>query len=229
MNISELWAEIEAEQSWRLTEIRFFQNQLMRIIDLTEQNRYRRVLILLLYAHFEGFCRFAFTLYINAINRTGRTCGEANYAIAAASLSDIFFALRDPSSKCAVFRRTLPDDNVLHRFARDREFIEMSTGFQSKPISIPEKIADTESNLKPIVLRKILYRLGFRHDQFEQIEGDIHLLLNYRNGISHGETRDGIPEDKYELVKRAAYKVMDEIKSEVMTALQKNSFLRESN
>ena len=226
MNIAELWAEIEAEQEWRQAEIRFFQNQLTMMSSTEDQDRFRRALILILYAHFEGFCKFAFTLYIKAVNGLGITCGEANYAIAAASLSDLFLALRDPSRRCNEFRRELPDDTLLHRFARDRDFIEHSVEFQQRPISIPDGVADTESNLKPIVLRKILYRLGLRHDQFSHIEGDIHLLLNYRNGISHGQSRDGIPSDKFGQVKESAFKIMDQVKSEIMTALQRRLFLR---
>lgn len=226
MNITDLWTEIEAEQDWRQAEIRFFQNQLIKVNSTTEQDKFRRAIILLLYAHFEGFCKFAFTLYINAVNRLGKTCGEANYAIAAASLSDLFFALRDPLRKCNEFRRDLPDDTSLHRFARDREFLEKSVEFQQRPINIPDGIVDTESNLKPMVLRKILYRLGFSHNQFSDIEGDIHLLLNYRNGVSHGQLKDGISSDKYNRVKNAADKIMNEVKSEIMNALQKSLFLR---
>ena len=228
MNITALWAEIEAEQDWRQAEIRFFHNQLVKIDSTTEQDRFRRALILLLYAHFEGFCKFVFTLYATAVNRVGINCGEANSAIAAASLSDLFVALRDPSKKCDEFRRELPDDTLLHRFARDRDFVEQTEEFQKRPVNIPDGVVDTESNLKPTVLRKILFRLGFPHDQFSHIEGDIHLLLNYRNGVAHGQSKDGIPPDKYTQVKDAAYKVMDEVKSQIMTALQDRLFLRKT-
>jgi hypothetical protein len=226
MNIIELWAEIESEEEWRQAEIRFFQNQLIEINSYADQDKFRRALVLLLYAHFEGFCKFAFSLYISAINSLGITCGEVNFAIAAVSLDDLFFALRDPARRCDEFKRTLPDDTSLHRFARDREFIEQSMEFQRRPVCIPDKVVDTESNLKPVVLRKILYRLGFQYDQFSDLEGDIQMLLRYRNDISHGESKDGIPSDKYGQLKNAAFKIMDQVKSEIMTSLQKKSFLR---
>jgi hypothetical protein len=226
MNLPELWAEIEDEQNWRQGEIRFLHNHLASITDIEEQDRFRRILILMLYAHFEGFCKFTFTLYLNAVNQERITCGEANYAIAAVSLNDLFFALRDPLRKCPEFRRDLPDDTALHRFARDREFLEQSVEFEKRIVAISEKVVDIESNLKPVVLRKILYRLGFRHDQFVSIEGDIHFLLKHRNSIAHGESRDGVPLDRYNRIKDAAYKLMDEIKREVMSALQDKLYLR---
>lgn len=226
MKLDELWAEIEAEQEWRQAEMRFFQNQLVHIPSEAEQDKFRRALILLLYAHFEGFSKFVFTLYINAINSEGVSCEQANYAIAAASLNDVFKALRDPQSKCSEFKDKLPDDSELHRFARDREFMQRSKELEKRKISISDAVVDTESNLKPIILRKILYRLGFRHDQFESIEGKIHCLLNRRNGIGHGESKDGIPLGKYNELRDAAYEIMDGIKSGVMNALQERHYLR---
>jgi hypothetical protein len=99
MNLVQLRAELEADQAWRRDEIRFFQNQAARLDTTERPNPFQRVLILLLYAHFEGFSRFALTLYVNAVNGTGMICGEANSAIAAASLANLFRDLRDPQHK----------------------------------------------------------------------------------------------------------------------------------
>jgi len=57
-DISDIYAEVEAEYAWRQDEIRFFQNQSTNAPE-NKQDQFRRVLILLLYAHFEGFCKFA--------------------------------------------------------------------------------------------------------------------------------------------------------------------------
>ena len=147
MNIADIWAEIESEQAWRQDEIRFFQNQSTFVAN-DKQDQFRRVLILLLYAHFEGFCKFTFTLYVNSVNSVNIKCGEANHAIAAASLSDLFKALRNPEKRCPEFQKALPGDTELHRFARDREFIEQAEKFDQRFVKIPENIVDTESNLK---------------------------------------------------------------------------------
>lgn len=226
MNIAELWAEIEAEQDWRQAEIRFLQNQAAGITNVAEQDQFRRALILFLYAHFEGFCKFAFALYIRAINQEGLPCHEANSALAAASLADIFHTLRDPNKKNDLFRASVPDDTQLHRFARDREFIERVQEIVERPVRIPEHVVDTESNLKPIVLRKNLFRLGFPHDLFANIEGQIDCLLNYRNNIAHGSSRSGITQGKYDELKDATYKIINEVKREVMSALQNKAYLR---
>lgn len=226
MNIAQLWAELENDQAWRQGEIRFFHNQSAKLESETEQNQFRRPLILLLYAHFEGFCKFALSLYVKTINDEGIKCSDADYAIAAASLADLFRALRNPEKKCDDFRRTLPNDTELHRFARDREFIERISLFDKRTVNIPDHVVDTESNLKPVVLRKNLYRLGFPHDQFEDIEGKIHLLLKYRNKIAHGELLTGIDRKQYERLKDVTYKVIDRIKRDVMHSLLNKQYLR---
>lgn len=227
MNLENLWAEIEAEQSWRMNEIRFFQNQASGISNGQEQDQFRRAIILVVYAHFEGFCKFAFSLYVNTINAESIRCGEANIAIAAASLSDLFKNLRNPDMKTDFFRNSLPDDTQLHTFFRDKEFVENSYSFLERIVNIPENFVDTESNLKPVVLRKNLFKLGFQHDLFEPIEGSIHQLLNIRNKISHGELKDGISIDKYNELRDAAINVMNVVKSNIMSALQQRNFLKE--
>jgi hypothetical protein len=226
MNLENLWAEIEAEQAWRIDEIRFFQNQLVHLTDEGEKERFRRALVLLLYAHFEGFCKFALLHYVSAVNSTGITCREANNALVAASLAEMFQELRNPDKKSSIFRADLPDDAKLHRFARDREFVERAADFYSTNVNIPDGVVDTESNLKPIVLRKNLYRLGFQHDQFETIEGKIHWLLEDRNKISHGELKSGVQVTRYEKLREAAFLIMNTIKSDVMRALENKEYLR---
>ena len=229
IDLAKLWSEIEAEQTWRVDELRFFQNQIASLVDDLQKDQFRRALILLLYAHYEGFCKFALTLYVNTINATGIACGSLNTAIAAASMHTIFRELRDPSSKSSLFSRKLPDDAKLHRFARDKEFVENMQAFESKPVTIPDDLIDMESNLKPAVLRKNLFQLGLKHDQFESIEGAISKLLNYRNRIAHGETKEGIRSETYNDLRTLAINIMTTIKRDIMQAIQEEHFLRASS
>lgn len=226
MNLAALRAELEADRAWREEEIRAFQNRGSTIEDEEELNRYRRALVLLLYAHYEGFCKFAFTLYATAINSSGISCGEATFAIAAASLNDMFRNLRNPQKKCDLFRRELPDDPKLHRFAREREFIERSAEVERRPVKIPDDVVDTESNLTPVVMKKNLYRLGLPHDQFELHDGEIHQLLNLRNGVSHGELKDGIEDTAYMRLRAATFSIMSGLGTAIMKALSEKAYSR---
>jgi hypothetical protein len=226
MNLSDLAAQLEAELLWRQDEVRFFQNRGAALSTEDEKDQYRRAVILVLYAHFEGFCKFGFELYRTTINSEQISCADATPAIAAAGWAQIFKELRDPTKKCADFKNSLPDDGKLHRFARDREFMERMVEFGQLPVTIPDDFVDTESNLKPVVLRKILYRLGLPHDQFEQHEGQISRLLNTRNKIAHGEDRAGVKEIEYEQLRKLVFQMMDAIKNKIIEYLRQEAFLK---
>src|SRR5256885_12430645 len=118
MNLADLRAELEANQAWRRDEIRFFQNQLTWINAEEKQSQFRRALVLILYAHFEGFCKFALQAYAAEINRSGLKCKNATPQIAASAWADVFDALEDWDRKNRVFARALPHDEFLHKFAR---------------------------------------------------------------------------------------------------------------
>ena len=50
---------------------------------------------------------------------------------------------------------------------------------EATKVDIPaDKVVDPESNLKPDVIRKTLFRLGFQHDTFHPHEATVHQLLN---------------------------------------------------
>jgi len=226
MNLAELWAEIEHEYTWRDDEIRFLDNCTSKLLDEGSQKRFRRATILMLYAHLEGFCVFAFRHFIRAINAEKIAAQDANVAIAAAACSKAFAAMRDSNTKCELFKNALPDDSKLHRIARDQEFVERFAEVAGMEIVLEDEIIDTESNLRPVVLRKNLYLLGLPHDTFKHLDGTIHQLLKLRNKIAHGERKDGIDASEFNVLKHAVREVMRDVKSLIMKHLTNQTFLR---
>ena len=226
IDLDSIWAQMEQEQLWRTDEIRFFDNQVSEIEGEVNKDRFRRANILMLYSHYEGFCKFVFNAYVGAVNNAGLVLADVNYSLAAASLDSLFKELRNQNTKAVEFRIALPEDTKLHVFARDKTFLENISNYESRAISIPDTVVDTESNLKPAVLRKNLFRLGFRHDCLQNIEGDIHRLIRIRNEIAHGASRQGVTADEYFELRTAAFNVMNEVKRYVMSALQNSEFRR---
>ena len=226
MNIAQLYAELEEDRNWREEEIRAFQNQGAKLESEDEQKRHRRAVVLLIYAHFEGFCKFALMLYVSAVNKLGMPCSKANYALVAATLADVFRDLRNPDKKSILFSRVLPDDTKLHRFAREREFVEKSSEFEKLPLRIADDVVDTESNLTPTVLRKNLYRLGLPHDKFDSYKDEINKLLGVRNAISHGSLKDGLDKKLYSQLRSSTYSIMSGVSTDVMKALYDAAYAR---
>ena len=229
MNILDIRAQLEEELTWRLNELRFLRNQLAFIKDHDQKKLFRKSILVMLYSHFEGFCKTVFLIYIKTINQERVTRSNANDFIATASLVEIFRAYDNLDKKCELFKRALPDDNKLHKFARQVDFVREFNVFLAKIVDLPESIVDVESNLKPIVLRKILYRLGFPHDAFESFEGEINHLLNLRNSIAHGAYKQGLEQAEYAKIETATFDVMFRIKKIIISALDKQEFLKIPN
>lgn len=138
----------------------------------------------------------------------------------------MFRTLRNPQKKSDIFRRLLPDDTKLHQFAREREFVEQTAEMEARPVRIPDQLVDTESNLTPTVMKKNLYRLGLPHDQFEAYDGVINRLLRIRNGISHGELKEGVGTTLYEQLRTATFEIMSQLSAGVMKALSEKTYAR---
>ncbi|MDR7151515.1 hypothetical protein J2W49_003491 [Hydrogenophaga palleronii] len=216
MTSDELHAELENDRSWREGELRFLQN---RCKDLSEEDKekYLRALVLMAYAHVEGFTKFALLGYVRCINANGLNCADVEASIAAASLREVFFALQNPEKKSTLFSDA-PDDSALHRLAREREFVLRSFDILAKPVNLPDSVVNTESNLWPIVLRKNLFRLGLPHERFAHLESNLSMLVNTRNEIGHGATPKPIKWTLYEKLRDTSIKVMRDLQSTLFTA-----------
>lgn len=226
MKIDTLRAEMEEDLAWRVDEIRFFQNMCASVSSEAAQQRFRKALVVLLYANLEGFTKLVFSTYVSAINAEAVACKEANLAIAAASLADVFRYLRDGNGRVPDYKRLkLPDDIQLQKFARDREFLSQALELMQRPVAIPDKVTSTEANLGRDVLRKILYRLGLPHEDFEDIEPDLERLRILRNSVAHGDAKQGIAKDDYDKLRDSTFRIMRDLMLRVTHALSSKQFL----
>lgn len=229
MDLEDIIAQIEEELTWRIDELRFLRNQLSIINDENDRMRYRKSLVVMLYSYYEGFCKSAFQIYINAINKSSLTRDMVNEYIHTASLNEVFMTYHNESKKSPYFNNLLPDDAKLHRFSRQVEFVLAMENLWNEIVEIPENVIDTESNLKPVVLRKILYRLGFEHNSFQEYEGLINLLLERRNNVAHGAEKEGLSKEKYEKIEDAALRIMVQLKKLIIDALINKSYLKQTS
>lgn len=221
-----LRAEMEQDLAWRDDELRFMENQAAGLPE-PSASRYRRAMVLLVYAHLEGFVKFAFVAYANAINGVNLSVGDVEWSIAASSLTQVFSRMRDGDRKSEIFRSTLPDDSKLHRFCRDRDFLEQLKEFEKLPVGIPvDEVVDTESNIKPVVLKKMLYRLGLDEKWADGWAPDLNRLLQARNGIAHGELRDVIDSSRYQRARQAARALTNGIMIALFQAARDGKYLR---
>jgi MAE_28990/MAE_18760-like HEPN len=230
IDLNALRAEMEAEREWREREMRLLRNQVASLATEEQRRIARKMLVVMLYAHFEGVCKALLSTYVARLNALGLTVNDVGPAIGAASLSEVFKALRDSNKKCKEFVRLLPNDESLHRFAREREFVEVAWQIATRSVCINvDKVVDTESNLKPVVLRKILFQLGLDPKIAEPWEGTIDHLLRRRNDVAHGTAKDGLEEKNYVELEQAVALVVDDIVKVISRAVSEQMYLATRN
>ena len=114
--------EIERDLDWRESEMAVFRITLSnRIITQREKLVLYRAAWALLYAHLEGFCKFALTVYYDALVSAGKCCADLPEKTQAFALSGRLKQMREMPALDFIFT------------ARNFEVNEMG-----KPIAFPE-------------------------------------------------------------------------------------------
>lgn len=222
----DIFQDMEADRLQREAELRLIENIAARTEIEAERNMLFRSLALLTYAHLEGFCKFALLAYAGAVNALGLPCRDAAFPVMAASLGDVFAALRNPNSKAPEFRNGLPDDKELHMLWRERTFVEAYEAILDRHIEIPDRVIDTKANLNSVVLKRNLYQLGLDYPAVDQHRSAIDRLLGVRNAIAHGDALRVPSANHIREYTTAAFEVMKFVQGGVFAALRDGSFRR---
>lgn len=170
--------EIERDLSWREAEL-----AMLRILLSNNSITEREKLVLfraawaLLYAHYEGFCKFSLTVYFDALKNSGAKCGDFSPKTQA-------FALTDKLKEV----RNLPPVDLLSTM------VGFAANDLQQTVEFPD--VDTESNLWPRTLARLLEDADLEVETLPLHNRAIATLVNRRNKIAHGE-REIIPEFNY--------------------------------
>ncbi len=226
MSLEYFQLQIESEREWREDEIRFLDNTQREIERDEDRKKIRRSILCLIYAHIEGFVQFAFSLYIDEINKKGLKCSDVKPVIAAATLHREFIALNNRDKKSPIFRRTLPEDIALHKLSRQVEFVENIILIQNHPVTIPEGYVNTENNVGQQVLEKLLFQVGLEYRDLKDIYSPLNRLLNARNDISHGKRKQGIEDKEYQEFVGCCKSIISGISRRLTTAYGRNEYLQ---
>src|SRR5690625_1502210 len=230
INLADIRAQLEQELTWRRDEMRLLHNQLNFMKAEADRERYRKSLIVMLYAHFEGFCVTAFQIYIEAINSQKLKRKKLNSHLLASSLYNEFRAYDDPQRSPEhyrkIFNRQLQEDGKLVQFARRVDFVESIDRFLDEEAMIPERIVQAENNLTAVVLRKLLYSVGLPYHSLKSHEGNIEHLVNRRNQIAHGHRKKGISSDTYNKIERSIFHLLDDIIKLIHASLREKKYLK---
>ncbi len=226
MIVNEVWAQLETDLEWRQAELRALSNIQATARRQAERDYLRRAMLVMLYAHAEGFCKVAFLVYVNAINKAGTTCSDAPEVLVAAAFADIFHALAHGDPKQKVFSDAPHPDPKLAVLAREREFISKLPRFLGRPLQVPDTAVNTEDNLSSRVIRRNLYRLGFSEDLLKEYHSEFDELLKRRCSIAHGADPGPVKEGDYTRLQAAIFRAMDHLALSLAVAVEDSNFVR---
>lgn len=182
-------SEIEADLDWREAEL-----AVLRILvsDSALKRREKAVLFraawALLYAHYEGFFKFALTVYYDEISKRNVVCKSLPVKMQQFSLSKEIKILRNEAN-----------DNIIPRIC------SFPADHLDSPASFPE--VETDSNLWPNTLFQILDYADLKLPSINLHDRKLETLVRRRNKIAHGE-RDIISDLTYYLQYEEAFTIV---------------------
>ncbi|MEV5786954.1 MAE_28990/MAE_18760 family HEPN-like nuclease [Streptomyces sp. NPDC052287] len=189
MKVSEMRAQLEEDMAWRLDEIRHLFNHLLGDVKPEDASVYSlRALLVMQYAHLEGFTRNALSLYVSAVNSHSLPVKELQPELMAAALAGEFDTFRKGASSGEEEGRLT--SRARHQIAFVKKLQELIDG----PVSIAAEVAvSMEMNLGSDVLKRALVSLGIPiekvdNDQYSSIE----FVKRVRNDIAHGSRKEKI-------------------------------------
>lgn len=197
MNLSEMRAELEEDMAWRLDEIRHLGNRLLLEHDPEDWPVFSlRAILVMQYAHLEGFTRNALSLYVAAINAKRLPAEDLQPELLAAALAVEFDNLRKSSGGEGLEGEGRLTTRARHQTAFVQRIQELSKG----SLSIAAEVAvSMEMNLGSDVLKRSLVALGIpvtrvARDQYTSID----FVKRVRNDIAHGSRKENIPKGMFD-------------------------------
>lgn len=202
-------AEIEHDLSWREAEMGTL--KLLLAASPSGSDRQRALLracSAMLYAHYEGFCKFCWTTLLDTIQKQSPVRSDLVESLAKRAMESVFRKLRGDTSI-----------ENLWRFCSDDFTKELA-----KKANFPEEI-DTKSNLWPSLSAEINASVGLACPLLLAHSDRIKQLVGRRNKIAHGEKLEIASIAKFQEVEHSAVLVMHELAITVVTCLDQKDYL----
>ncbi len=233
MKYEQFEKNLDEDLGWRKVEI----SSLIFIAKNTNEEVILKSIILLLYAHWEGYIKKSSKLYIKYISEEKIKLTDLSYNFKAV-------ALKEHVSRCI-------DTKEKSTLANELAFVSSFLKFENKKFKVDINISndfesgiiDTESNLKPKVFKNIIGILGLNYKNALKAREhyiNSHLLAN-RNAIGHGNKFDSASQLDFSLtikdiekLKTIVFSIIDNFKEELLEYifnkyyLETNQILREA-
>ncbi|MEH1932803.1 MAG: MAE_28990/MAE_18760 family HEPN-like nuclease [Nostoc sp.] len=208
--MSNWYVELDKDLNWREAELASLKVQLITTTKGTVAHKVLlRAMWALLYAHYEGFCKFAWDLYLDELQKAGVKRKECKDEIARLSLQKQFKELRGD----------LSSENLWNFVQINlKNLLEENIDFQVK--------LETDSNLYPNVLMDNSRQACLDCILVDQYKIELRTLVVRRNYIAHGKEMTIQDITEYQKYEKAALEVMHELAISIVECLDKKLYLK---
>lgn len=201
--------QIDADLTWREQELALLRKQLLlTTVGSTQERTFLRTNLAMIYAHYEGFCKFAIGVYIDALEKIGLKRAQLKWGIASHSLKKFQKELKDLNDPAEFFTKVLSE--------LEAKLDEPAT------YERPEAIA----NLWPDLLMSWQKRLGLAFDNVKSEKTRLESLVETRNHIAHGKNLTVANRAELDKHANAATLAMHEVAIGITEALEQRLYGR---
>lgn len=202
--------QVEQDLAWREAEMGSLKLLLASATSGSDRHRaLLRACSAMLYAHYEGFCKFCWTLLLDTIQAGAHIRRELAKPIAKRAMAPAFRKLRGDTS-----------DSNLWDFGSSQFQTELS-----ERARFPDEV-DTQSNLWPRLAQEINDSVGLHCPLFDAHAAELGQLVGRRNKIAHGVKLEIADLKQFQKFENAAWVVMHELAIAVVECLQNKSYLQ---
>jgi MAE_28990/MAE_18760-like HEPN len=205
------WAKVlEDDLNWREAELASLKLLVTDSVPgSVRQSSLLRALWTMLYAHYEGFCKFAWDFYLENLEQLGINRDVCCTPLARFSLTKRFRELRGDTSNTSLWSVCASDFN---------EWMKEELKF--------ELHLETKCNLWPRLLRDNSSEIDLPHGMVEEHELKLKTLVARRNEIAHGKKMVISNLAEYQPYEDAVVLVMHELAVAVLDCLEKKTYLK---
>lgn len=203
--------ELEADLRWREAELASLKR--LAIVNSDNEVVYRatlRACWALLYAHFEGFTKFAWEFLLDEIESEQISIKDLSEEFQVLALEKLFRVLRgniEAKSLWMFFESTLPEE------------VNKNAVFHS------ECRLETESNLWPNIFERECARVGIKSSVLDEARARIKALVSRRNDIAHGKNMTIRSVDEYTEYENATFLVLHDLAVQVLDIIETRQYI----
>lgn len=204
--------DLERDIDWRFEELAVLRLWVSATTPKSVASRAGlRALWAMLYAHYEGFCKFALDLYLDYLEKQRIIRTQLREEIAAYSLEAVFRTLRGNMSRESLwkfFKTELP------------AMLQATASFDTK--------LDTNSNLWPALLKQHCDTVGLKVSSIDEHVLKLRTLVARRNEIAHGKPNIVNSLAEYQKYEDAVSAVVYELALAISAAVEDKEYLSSS-